>query len=916
MAASLVQHAVATGTGTAPACSFAGASTAGNLIVAKVAYLSAGGTLSMPAGFGKDVSYGPASPQVSIWSYPNAPATTTVTGSLSGSSARWILAVEEWSGLQGALALDQTADATGSGASGSSGTTSATTQAAEMAAAAIAADDGTNGDGEFSSPTNGYTLLENKANGNPLALATLYKVLSATGAQSTAVNCSTSPDYYGVIATYKAASVGYDFTTTQAGDWGTGSTWVGGTAPTQATIKGKFLKIAHAVTIDPTTVPAIGASGSGNGVARIDINASGASLSLANTNAALTITFNSSGSNPVGTTNGPTGGAASSNAPGSDATMLGFNIGQGTLNLVGSAANPVTITSQDDSSPIYIRGSGWGILGDLTNLVTNITLKYCVIKHCGINDSTNAIFYGIVYDGRGGGVVDIENCKFVDPYDGLRVINGGGSFAGVTFNNNWFSGTVRGINGCKLAAGTPTSGVNTVSGNTWDNPNPPSSYTCITLQGPSAVADDNTCYNSTNQSVTLIDVRGITTGPAPTVARNLIVNPSTNSGSCYIVNAKATGCLGTITDAVGFYVYNAIAAQGNLTVTNCYGRAATAQAGGQGAVSIGTGGASTFANCIAYMESGNNYGLLAYNSATLDSGAQFTIDHCTFYSPANASNGVGFGDGSTLPCYQTRCRSSLFVGLNQAIQDSVTPANDFGHAGTAMTTDGSGNATPDGWTPTAADVGLWVQITATGGGWTNNALYKVTGASGGTWQLAPLGSSPAVPLSATSGHYNFWGQQQYTIDTPPGCGVHHNAFYNNTAVYAAVNNGFGTPGFTDGANLHPSATYGDLSGTNPNFVDTTRTHLTWSTSLGGAGTIGDLMGNFSNRSGLTGASFNSSYGVDKLRQYLFAGFAPQAAALSGVSYDAGSPLTSAGSWMGAVAGAAGNHNLTLLGVGS
>jgi hypothetical protein len=202
----LVQHAVATGTGTAPACTFAGATTAGNTVLAKVTWLPLGGSLTMPAGFGQDVALLPgAGPQVSIWSYPGAPPTTTVTGALSGSAARWILAVEEWSGILSSSPLDQTADATSSGASGTSGTTSATTQADEVAAAAIAADDGTFGDGEFSSPTNGYTLLENKTNGNPLALATLYKVLSATGAQSTSVDCSTSPGYYGVIATYKSA---------------------------------------------------------------------------------------------------------------------------------------------------------------------------------------------------------------------------------------------------------------------------------------------------------------------------------------------------------------------------------------------------------------------------------------------------------------------------------------------------------------------------------------------------------------------------------------------------------------------------------------------------------------------------------------------------------------------------------------
>ena len=201
MSAILVQSVVATGTSTAPAATFGSGTTAGNAIIAKAAWLAGGSNIST-SGFTLDAGQTPAGePHVAILSNLTATTgTTTVTGALSGASVRWIYCLEEWSGL---TALDQTATAIGSGASGGTGTTSATTQANEMAAAAIAVDDGSNGDGEFSAATNGFTILANKTNGNPLGLCTLYKILSSTGAQSTAVTCSTFPDFYGVIATYK-----------------------------------------------------------------------------------------------------------------------------------------------------------------------------------------------------------------------------------------------------------------------------------------------------------------------------------------------------------------------------------------------------------------------------------------------------------------------------------------------------------------------------------------------------------------------------------------------------------------------------------------------------------------------------------------------------------------------------------------
>jgi len=218
MAITLVQHIEATGTSTAPAATFSGGTTSGNAIIVKLAYLSAGGNATI-AGYTADASYQPASyPYAYIFSKLNVSAgITTVTAALSGSSVRWVMCIEEWSGLATSSAFDQTAHLqTLTAGSGGTGTTPTTGQASEMLAAMIAVDGTSGSNGDFSAPTNSFTLLANLANGNPLGLATLYRVVAATGTYSTAVSDAQNPSYTGLIATYKgvggvAASTPYSY---------------------------------------------------------------------------------------------------------------------------------------------------------------------------------------------------------------------------------------------------------------------------------------------------------------------------------------------------------------------------------------------------------------------------------------------------------------------------------------------------------------------------------------------------------------------------------------------------------------------------------------------------------------------------------------------------------------------------------
>ena len=201
-------------------------------------------------------------------------------------------------------------------------------------------------------------------------------------------------------------------TSAKSGNWSDTSTWTGGVVPGD----GDFVEIRHAVMINQN----VGTLG-GGGIKRITINAAAASLTVDNS-VARTIIFASTGTDPVGT--------GTNLSPGTDATMFGFFCSKGSMNLTGTDANPVTITSADDSSPIYFHHD-WGDLGTYNGF--SLTLSYCVIRHLGTNV---AGFYGINYDFRGGSV-SVSHCDISDFYYAFYSVSGPMVFS---FTNNTFSG--------------------------------------------------------------------------------------------------------------------------------------------------------------------------------------------------------------------------------------------------------------------------------------------------------------------------------------------------------------------------------------------------------------------------------------------------------------------------------------------
>jgi hypothetical protein len=97
--------------------------------------------------------------------------------------------------------------------------------------------------------------------------------------------------------------------------------------------------------------------------------------------------------------------------------MYGFTIIRGNLDLEGTASNPLTITTADGASPIYIRDQAVNI-GP-----AGITLKYVSINNIGTS-ANGGTYAGIVATTSlvSSVAVDVENSQFLNYY---RLLQGG-----------------------------------------------------------------------------------------------------------------------------------------------------------------------------------------------------------------------------------------------------------------------------------------------------------------------------------------------------------------------------------------------------------------------------------------------------------------------------------------------------------
>lgn len=178
-----VQEISNTGQSTTPSATFSGASTSGNLLVAVIECNPSGYPITTPTGWTAAVNNnnGNGNP-IYIFYKANASATTTVSTTISAST-RWIMFIAEYSGCQTSSPLDQTATGTGPPGYENSGTLN-TLYNKEVIVAGL---DNAYGN-VYSSPTGGFTLVDQQTNGASSSAAYLDNIVSMTGSYSTSAN--------------------------------------------------------------------------------------------------------------------------------------------------------------------------------------------------------------------------------------------------------------------------------------------------------------------------------------------------------------------------------------------------------------------------------------------------------------------------------------------------------------------------------------------------------------------------------------------------------------------------------------------------------------------------------------------------------------------------------------------------------
>jgi hypothetical protein len=193
----LVQgSAMATGLSATPTRTIS-ATTAGNWLVATVQ--ANAGTITAPAGWSTAVNTTLANPVAIFFKENIAGGLTSISASLSAST-RWLMAVEEWSGIATSSSLGQTATATGTSGAPTSGTIT-TTNADDLVVALI----GIGNADTLSAPSGGFALQCQAVNGAAQSLGMLHQVVSATGSYAAGATSSGVDPYSGAIASFQTA---------------------------------------------------------------------------------------------------------------------------------------------------------------------------------------------------------------------------------------------------------------------------------------------------------------------------------------------------------------------------------------------------------------------------------------------------------------------------------------------------------------------------------------------------------------------------------------------------------------------------------------------------------------------------------------------------------------------------------------
>jgi hypothetical protein len=431
-------------------------------------------------------------------------------------------------------------------------------------------------------------------------------------------------------------------TSAQAGNWSATSTWTGGAVPGN----GDFVTVKHNVVIDQNV-----GSVAGGGIKTIRVEGNTLSLS---TSSPRTIIFGSTGLDPVG--------SGTTTNPGLDATMHGFFIAKGTLDLRAAAANPLTITTADDSSPFYIH-HGWGdyVNGKTARNAATIRIYYADMYHLGANVSG---FYGINHvSSSAGNVVDIRYCRITGLYM-LLYSSGSSTLTSVNIISNTISGVTSG-NTIKLVK---TSNA-VITDNTEINPKAHGKMVDLSYNPTALNFSRNAVLGTTSFARGGLNIAANTAGTGGnTIRQNIVVNViSPTNGSAKLANLGLLDTTTVASENIGEGDHQGIALMGTgtLSATDNFFVQTASNSAGQGSFFVSKGTLDAKRNIIAIDSSNINIAVLVYKGSTNPPTGRF--EHNTILG-AVGSNASGIWCGETkYPAVNCVYRSNLLQNLYRGL---------------------------------------------------------------------------------------------------------------------------------------------------------------------------------------------------------------------------------------------------------
>jgi len=470
------------------------------------------------------------------------------------------------------------------------------------------------------------------------------------------------------------------------GNWSDSTKWT----PNGVPGNGDCVSIGHNIVIDQN----IGTAG--NGIRNIRVTAGNLTVSNA---AARTIIFASTGTDPIGS-----GSAANPDC--ATATMFGFfNSYGGTINIVGTSSNKVTITTGNGTSPWYLYNQNAG---------ANFAFQYVNALHMG-TASTN--FRGLeVGTGYQNFSVAIDHCKFEDCY---QIILLGIDDTDYDINFNFFTGgRASGTDGHISGAGRAAPSLS-ISDNTLTNPINNAYFIILNALPNGSLIERNALWGTSTAAISL----GLfASGTGHSYKNNLVVNTKSSSGLAGVLAQTSSSTVesnylsGMYSSGIDFNNTSGLEIFGNFIANEEYAWF------GQGGIFAGGADTADIHNNVIVNETANltnaSLGMLLWDTTT----NSHVVDHNTFVGPPQINGGargfsslaVSFGEPGASGTGNI-FRNNLMCGWVSGYADdaNVAYASDFASVGMHhsgfydntfdfFTTSGQGNGEANFWNGTNA----------------------------------------------------------------------------------------------------------------------------------------------------------------------------------------------------------------------